>query len=308
MDMKIEREILVPFTRVLDNSCRKLKYRKSKNNIKKPLHWGQRKLLITEIEFLTLYNRARDILYIGAADGKHILYLSILFPNNIFILYDPNKFDENLFNIKNIIIKNQKFTEIDALKYSNQEALLISDIRNIPKKNNKNNDVFGDEIEYSVYQDMEMQKKWYNIIKPNAALLKFRLPYGSGKTEYLRGELRFQPWAPLTSTETRLIVLPEYNYKTKIYDNEQYESILYRFNQCTRIQNFNEFFSKYNIDVGIFKSYDLAAEINIISNYLGEKNTDENITQIINDINKYLGKNFRIKYLEKHNIMKVHIH
>lgn len=305
MDIKIESEILVPFTRILDNNSRKLKYRKFKNEYRKPLHWGQRKLLITEIEFLTIYNRAKVILYIGAADGKHIFYLSKLFPNNIFILYDTSKFDDNLLDVNNIIIKNQLFTDSDALEYSKQEVLLISDIRNIPKKNNHSDEIHY-EIEAGVANDMKTQEKWYNIIKPNAALLKFRLPYGPGKTEYLHGELRFQPWAPLTSTETRLIVLPEHKYRTKIYDNENYESILYRFNMCTRTQKFDKFFSEYNIDVGIFRSYDLAAEIYIISKYLGD-NSSKNILQMINEISKYLGKDFYIKYSEKHSITKAYI-
>ena len=53
----------------------------------KNLHWGQRKLLLSEIDFLTDFidlskNKQKIlIIYAGAADGKHISLLSKMFPN-----------------------------------------------------------------------------------------------------------------------------------------------------------------------------------------------------------------------------------
>src|SRR5271170_7957656 len=87
-----ESIITVPFTRTVDQDCRKLQYRKRRGEWKPQLHWGQRKLLLNEIEFLTVYgDRSDTIIYIGAADGLHLEYLSKLFPNHNFILYDPLK-------------------------------------------------------------------------------------------------------------------------------------------------------------------------------------------------------------------------
>lgn len=37
-------------------------------------------------------------------------------------------------------------------------------------------------------------------------MLKFRLPWRPGETEYLAGEVRLQPYAKPRSTETRLLV------------------------------------------------------------------------------------------------------
>ena len=37
-------------------------------------------------------------------------------------------------------------------------------------------------------------------------MLKFRLPWRAGDTEYLDGEVRLQPYAKPRSTETRLLV------------------------------------------------------------------------------------------------------
>jgi hypothetical protein len=69
-------------------------------------HWGQRKLLLSEIEFLSLFIpqlRARSpppkrivVVYAGAAPGTHIPYLFDLFDNRTgdlqFALFDPAYF------------------------------------------------------------------------------------------------------------------------------------------------------------------------------------------------------------------------
>jgi hypothetical protein len=63
-------------------------------------HWGQRKLLLTEIDFLTQTlsskNEKIDVIYAGAAHGTHIKFLFNLFPNIRFHLYDPAIFDSVL--------------------------------------------------------------------------------------------------------------------------------------------------------------------------------------------------------------------
>ena len=57
------------------------------------IHWGQRKLFISELMFLTRYgDLAQNIVYAGAACGTHIPYLAYLFPNHNFTLIDPCQF------------------------------------------------------------------------------------------------------------------------------------------------------------------------------------------------------------------------
>jgi hypothetical protein len=41
------------FTRILHDHCDREKYRRRKGELKTVIHWGQRKLLLSEIEFLT---------------------------------------------------------------------------------------------------------------------------------------------------------------------------------------------------------------------------------------------------------------
>lgn len=55
-------------------------------------HIGQRKLFLSEVQFLN-DNNSGICLYAGAAPGNKTHYLSELFPNVKFILIDPNKFN-----------------------------------------------------------------------------------------------------------------------------------------------------------------------------------------------------------------------
>ncbi len=58
------------------------------------VHWGQRKLLMHEIEFLTkhLGTEQRAVLvYAGAAPGTHISLLSDLFPSVVFVSQKEEK-------------------------------------------------------------------------------------------------------------------------------------------------------------------------------------------------------------------------
>jgi hypothetical protein len=81
-------------------------------------HWGQLKLLYSEIEFFNLVqinsgqnlvsNRENVpfyVVYAGSAGGHHITILLELFPALRFILYDPSQFDKTVFNDKKIFIR-----------------------------------------------------------------------------------------------------------------------------------------------------------------------------------------------------------
>ena len=76
----------VQFERKLHKNTPQSKYRRRRKEIKTVIHWGQMKLLLCEIEFLTRYStNAKTVLYVGAAPGTHIVYLMQLFPHlNLF--------------------------------------------------------------------------------------------------------------------------------------------------------------------------------------------------------------------------------
>lgn len=152
--------------RTLQSTAPQKKYFRRVNCIKTTIHWGQRKLLLSEIEFLTKYvkpGKSYNIVYAGAAPGIHTGMLTELFPRNKFILIDPEKF--RVKSSDNIVIRRELFTNEIAEEYSELDNLLfISDIRS-----GKSSD--------HVSRDMEMQRKWVEIMNPMACMLKFRLPW-----------------------------------------------------------------------------------------------------------------------------------
>ena len=68
--------------------------------VKTVVHWGQRKLLLSEIEFLTLIGRndlrGATVVYARAGPGTHIPQLTRMFPQVHFILVDPAPFAREL--------------------------------------------------------------------------------------------------------------------------------------------------------------------------------------------------------------------
>ena len=151
------------------------------------IHLGQRKLLLAEIQFLTQCSeKAKNIIYVGAAPGHHITYLSELFPNNIFHLYDPRNFAINQTDKINI---NVEYFDCASISFDN--FILISDIRqNITTSMT---DIFKNKI---IIEDMNLQQSWVEKLKPTASLLKFRLPTDCNNYEYLDGTIIEQPWTP----------------------------------------------------------------------------------------------------------------
>ena len=249
----------------------RLKYKlRGEDYIRTVIHYGQRKLLMSEIEFFNLYtkpNVEQIVVYSGAASGTHITLLSELFPNIKFYLYDPAKFNEKLYDDKykqNIIIKQTFFTDKVAEQFKNTDCLFICDIRRADEErlNYKENDI-------QIRKDMEDQMLWHEIINPKASMLKFRLSWEKGITNYLDGKIYLPVWGRATTTESRLIV--EGNDK-KDYDNTEYEEQMFYFNSVTRVAKY-----KHNIVMeGIDHCYDCSSEIHIWKEYLTKRNTYEN--------------------------------
>lgn len=126
---------------------------------------------------------------------------------------------------------------------------------------------------FDIVWNSAQQMDWIYRMKPARSMLKFRIPFfgESGETlqkfadvdshhpaaaesfdsklnnvdfrqifrdkkfQFLDGELFLQPWAPIESTETRLIVEPqEGEYKIREYKLKDYENAFYCFNKITR--------------------------------------------------------------------------
>jgi hypothetical protein len=285
--------------RKLPPNLKREKYYSRWGEIKNIIHWGQRKLLLTEIEFLTTYGNAdqtckkKYVIYVGGAPGTHIIYLSKLFPDVCFELYDPRVFDNRLLKNDKIKIHQQFFTDKTAdewksVNHKDKDILFISDIRTASSE-------FSEEkFEACVKDDNIKQMNWYNIIKPIFTMFKFRLPYNSDElTEYLDGEIYIQPYAPATSTETRLIIGA--NAPLKKYNNRIYEEQLCYFNKYERSLSYDNLLYVVDEKNGIKNNYDNSSEINILQKYLEYINYTGNYTkkiiQMVGEISFTLSNN-----------------
>ena len=263
---------------ILPTSPRLSYYRRTFDN-KKSIHWGQRKLLLSEIQFLTLFWDPNTvpkpiILYAGASPGTHIPFLLSMFKQAEFHLYDPSEF--HIKATPQIHLYQQLFTDETAKQWQGRnDVFFISDIRAADYAKQ-----LIQENETAVWNDMLAQQRWVEMINPVQALLKFRLPYATGgigkAVEYLNGHVFVQVWPPQTSTETRLVPLksqgPQPRWTTKIWDTLDYEEKLFYHNKIMREETlFLNPFTKTHDAVSppeLINDYDSMAETTIIIDYL----------------------------------------
>ena len=254
------------FTRVISSDAGERPYELLPYVWKKTLHWGQLKLMLTEVEYLTIvlqqYKESGStkpivMVYAGAAPGHHIVYLRKLFPMVSFELYDPNKFA--IHNQDGIRTHVQFFTDMDALYWKKEKetkyVVFCSDIRTEPATND------------NVRENMAMQLGWWKILNSHLSMFKFRLPWDAGYTEYPAGDIYIQPYPGPTSTETRLIVKEDADIIR--HDNKKYESQCFYHNTVNRKKKYN--CSLGNLDIsrdGIDNCYDCVSFVHIISEYL----------------------------------------
>lgn len=252
----------------------KVYYRADSNP--KAIHSGQRKLLLSEIEFLTRVLKTKahvggeakyTLLYVGAAPGIHIPILSEMFPEVTFLLYDPAPF--TIKPTDKIKIFQQLFTDDDVKQYVQEDPmksnlLFVSDIRSTPRQGYQAPEELDPEFENEVIKNLQQQKNWVERIKPLRSLLKFRLPFTSPDeqvtTSYFDGVIFFQAYAPPHSTETRLEVGPV--PKEISYSHTKYEQQMFYFNTVYRVQAFVHYNRRYGW------SYDTIREFFILKKYL----------------------------------------
>ena len=206
-----------------------------------PRHWGQRKLLLTEIDFLNgLPKEPSIVVYAGAADGRHMPILVTMFPHVEFHLYDPRPFYPGIDGHPNIRLnpyyggsvstakihrdcrsaselrtQNGWFTDEVAAWYATDEGRVCMRTENERTKLKSCSIYFISDIrtvptEEEIERNQRQQEQWIRIMRPHMSMLKYKCPYpkvGTARTyRYMAGRVRLQCWAPVTSAETRLIV------------------------------------------------------------------------------------------------------
>jgi len=252
------------------------------------LHIGQLKLMLQLLYFVVHYAR-RDsdlLVYAGAAAGTNIGYVARLFPHVHFVLYDPAHFDSRLKKVPNIELHNDLFLLEEAKKWAKEDPLFVSDIRrSMTRRQTKDN--------VTINEDMDMQKEWA-MIMPRESMLKFRLNWNEGETEYLAPiELLFQAFPGQMSTELRLITSAKSGLHR--YDRKFFEETIFHFNNRIRT-------NWYDHDIvypGVDHCFDCASMIFIFEEVFrwhgGKSDTDRKscVLAMIHFAEQYLGKKFR---------------
>eukprot|EP01117_Protostelium_nocturnum_P014763 TRINITY_DN5650_c0_g1_i3.p1 TRINITY_DN5650_c0_g1~~TRINITY_DN5650_c0_g1_i3.p1 ORF type:complete len:557 (+),score=125.51 TRINITY_DN5650_c0_g1_i3:342-2012(+) len=245
-------------------------------------HWGQRKLLMSEIEFISLYGQiGSTIVYAGAAPGTHIKFMSEeLFPDCKFVLVDPADFDVK--PTERIEVIQDFYTDELANKYSKKNGydklLFVSDIRSMSAE------MTDKEKEERVIIDMKCQEDWHNLMEPNATMLKFRLPYHQGKTMYLKGRIFFPIWGGRTTTETRLVATTNERHE---YDNIEYEELMFHHNTTVRTQYYDHDIKGEGLD----HCFDCASEIFVLGQYFRKFRKDieeDKIDEEISNLSRHI--------------------
>lgn len=119
---------------------------------------------------------------------------------------------------------------------------------------------------------MERQQQWHLLMRPMRSMLKFRLSWCKGITNYLDGDIYLPIWGPTATTESRLITHAQHG-KMKNYDNIKYESQMFHFNTVTRVGRYkhpvgNDVHECHVIGDGLCHCYDCTAEVTVLMQYL----------------------------------------
>lgn len=249
-----------PSLSLITNSTPRRTYSRRQGDVRRASKWGQMKLLLGEVQWLTNHwDRIRDpeiiLVVMGAAPGMHYAALAEMFDGIREIhLWDSSPFSTKLdtYNAR-IVLHRRRMYEKDAEEYASSRypIFFASDIRSVgPDMKKDNGRGYSDrEIEEGVWADHLLQQRTMTIIQPRSALLKFRLPFYMPNQSwqplsrnYFAGHIYAQTFAPPSSTETRLVPREKsertpdgkIQWETCEYSVQDYEEKLFYLNTVIR--------------------------------------------------------------------------
>lgn len=234
--------INLPVVVTLDDIKNKLHYVDGVRIFRTSTHIGQRKLFLSELQFLTGTTQSGQqsmiCVYAGAAPSNHTGYLSSLFPNVKFILVDPNPFD--VFEAKPIVLQSSNDPPVDDLRAKEliQKALdgrdriyiindlftiniaraiaelipevyFISDIRTNVGVGEDKPDVTD------ILWNLSQQYNWMKIMNPKMSMLKFRHPFYQEDPAIFARKVNEQPYKADFDMSKEFGLDFAENYKTK---------------------------------------------------------------------------------------------
>jgi hypothetical protein len=222
------------------------------------VEWDQRRMLMSEIMFISQYirDRTKRIIFLGDLTGLHLQILKNLFKEIQFVEYDSSD------------SKVVSQIPVDLGTYSNASSGFICQYRT--------NDTA---------HDLKVQSEWYNKIKPLEALLRFTIPGYSRSYEapvgnditkkifqYFDGRLFHQPWSSVFNSEVSLIPMMD---KEKYYRIDDYQGAMTHHNFTVR-PNLIKYRNPFLLSTGdntpinkpeLLNDYDSTDEIAILIGY-----------------------------------------
>ena len=239
---------------------------KEDDETKTARHFGQRKLLMSEIEFLTMHAQFNDtVVYAGAAPGTHIDFLKGMFTDLHlkYFLIDPGfACVQEHRRPRDCTCIAERFellgnTESSAEFWHGKNVLFISDIRTSTAGRTPS--------QTDVQSDMNMQLEWVKKMRPRAGMLKFKLPFANTIVPYIKGDIHLPIWGRQRTAESRLIFTDKtaFDNDTLIehtYSAGDYEKEMFYFNTTTRM-------STYQWPKRGCKCYDCVAESLVLTRY-----------------------------------------
>lgn len=147
------------------------------------------------------------------------------------------------------------------------------------------------ETEKAIMEDMNMQQKWVELMKPIACQLKCRMPYaiaGAAKYfNYLDGVIYFQPFVGFLSSETRLICeRKDGEYTRKDYDILVYEQNLFAHNNYRITDKYRNILTgkvEHYIETELINNYDCTCAAFILKEcFRSLHNRDPNSVELAN--------------------------
>jgi hypothetical protein len=147
-------------------------------------HSGQRKLFLSELQFLTDAPRDATVIYAGAAPWSHGAYLAKLLPHMKFLLVDPREF--SIHGIESIEVRTidgfkRARTKVcylrglftrelaEEIRTKLKNIYFISDIRTVQSG--------GSPTTLDIIWNLSQQFNWLTIMKPLRSMFKFRHPF-----------------------------------------------------------------------------------------------------------------------------------
>jgi hypothetical protein len=236
-----------------------------------------------------------------------IVHMSTAYPTRSNVAKTSNIIEYIQSSKCKIFIFEEYMTIKMANKFKDLNCSFISDIRS-------NIYLQKYPTDFDIYWNTSMMYNWITIMQPNMSMLKIRMPYGSDtvKTkddDYIinefkmskkngidflnnyndnrffmsKSELFIQPWAPVSSSELRMIILKKDISNIVEYDIKDIEDKMFYYNTINRTWVFH-YNPNSNKDINFCHCNDCALENKIWTDYGYNKKQIHSVVQKLGTI------------------------